>query len=111
MREGQVRSLQYDLPEDGLTLNAHVDGQANVYVAYTIRNPTYVTADFVNSGSGLLSFHVESSTERQDNSNRVFASLAAKVDNTTITANSTSGDTAIRMGKFNNCNKKCMHYR
>ena len=93
MEEGQVRSLQYDLPEDGLTISANVNGEANMYMSYTIRNPTFVTADFVTGGSGLLSYYVppvDGSMKRQaneDGSSAVFVSIVAKRNDTTFTLN------------------------
>ena len=103
MREGQVRSLQYDLPEDGLTITANVDGEANVYMSYTVRNPNYGTADFVTAGSGLLSYYVPAYEDaRVIVHTRLFVAIAAKKDNTTFTANTTLGDHFIQIGMSNN---------
>ena len=103
LREGQVRSLQYDLPEDGLTITANVNGEANVYMSYTVRNPNYATADFITAGSGLLSYYVPANEDaRVIVHTRLFVAIAAKKDNTTITANTTLGDHFIQIGMSNN---------
>ena len=104
LEEGQVLSLQYDLPEDGLTISANVNGEANMYMSYTIRNPTFVTADFITGGSGLLSFYVpplNGSMKRQANEDEsnVFVSVIAKKNNTVLTLNTTDGNTFIQRGK------------
>ena len=113
LRVGQVFSLQYDLPEHGLTITANVIGEANMYISYTIRNPTFVTADFITGGSGFLSFFVPfvggllKRQANEDSSNtKVFVSIVAKKDNTTVTVNTTDGNTFTQKGMSNN-----IHYR
>ena len=76
-----------------------------MYMSYTIRDPTYVTADFTTGGSGLLSYFVPpigGSTKRranaEDRSSEVFVSIVAKKDNTTFTLNTTDGNTFTQIG-------------
>ena len=108
LSEGQVRSLQYVLPEDGLTITADVDGEANIYMSYTTRNPNFATADFITAGSGLLSYYVpphESAKKRQAIiivGTSLFVSVVAKQSDTFCTAYTTFGDTFKQIGKSNN---------
>ena len=76
-----------------------------MYMSYTIRNPTFVTADFTTGGSGLLSYyvpHMDGLVKRQANeggSGDVFVSIIAKKNNTRLTLNATDGNVFIQRGK------------
>ena len=108
--KGQVRSLQYYLPEEGLTITANVSGGANMYISYTIRNPTILTANITTGGSGILSVYVspmDSSMKRQADldtvgSSIIFVSIIANRDNTTFRASTAVGDVTTPFRKSNN---------
>ena len=63
LEEGQVFSFQYVLPADGLTVSVVTEGEANLYASYTTHSPTFLTADFVTGGSGILSFYIPQAVE------------------------------------------------
>ena len=63
LEEGQVFSFQYVLPADGLTVSVVTEGEANLYASYTTHSPTFLTADFVTGGSGILSFYIPQEVE------------------------------------------------
>ena len=105
--EGDIQSLQYTLPPEGLTLVINVpEGEANIYGSYTIRNPTYFTADFMTGGSGVLTYYIpspQSSKKRQADGGEVgnaFISVIAKKPNTTFTLNATDGDVLTMRGRM-----------
>ena len=105
-KEGDIHSLQYTVPPEGLTLMADMPrGEANVYGSYTIRNPTFFTADFMTGGSGTLTHYIPpppSSRKRQaaggDAGNTVFISVIAKKPNTAFTMTATDGNVTIMSG-------------
>ena len=129
--KGQVLSLQYDLPEEGLTITADVSGGANMYISRTIRNPTFLTANITTGGSGILSVYVpprdgsvnlkadtlsnfiifvsiisNGSMKRQadtvGSSSTIFVSIIANRDNTTVRASTAVGNAVIRSRKSKN---------
>ena len=109
--KGRVRSLQYYLPEEGLTITANVSGGANMYISYTIRNPTILTANITTGGSGILSVYVavppmNGSVKRQANSvgssNIIFVSIIANRDNTTLIVSTAAGNMVIQFRKSKN---------
>ena len=106
-KEGDIQSLQYTLPPEGLTLVINVpEGEANIYGSYTIRNPTYFTADFMTGGSGVLTYYIpspQSSRKRQADGGEVgnaFISVIAKKPNTTFSLNATDGDVLTMRGRY-----------
>ena len=63
-------------------------------MSYTTRNPNFVTADFITAGSGLLSYYVPPNEGENFIVDKLFASIVAKKDNTTVKPNTTFGDTS-----------------
>ena len=84
------------LPPDGLTIKASVpSGQARVYASYTIRKPSYLTADAMTRGSGNLSLYVP-----YGGSGTVSISVIAEKPNTTILPNVKTGKVTTTLSKF-----------
>ena len=86
-------------------MNARVDGEVNIYMSYTIRNPDYVTADFFTGGSGVFSFYVPHSTKTKrqttgGKNSKAFFTFEAKMNNTAITAKAAAGNVAMPVGKL-----------
>ena len=97
--EGGILSLQYTLPSAGLTLTVNVaQGEVNIYGSYTIRNPTFFTADFMRSGSGVLQFHIPNIGAA---GNTAFITLIAKEPVNTFTITATEGNTITLTGRYN----------
>lgn len=103
LNEGQVRSLTYSLPPGGLTLELNASsGEVNVYVSYSIHNPTYFTADVITGGSGYFTRYVPPRDSPVEDSEYVFVSLIAKKNNTKYSLDVTTGNVLItRLSKFN----------
>jgi hypothetical protein len=102
--KGRVRSLQYYLPEKGLTVTANVSGGANMYMSRTIRNPTILSANITTGGSGILSVYVSFNSSMKkpadvdtvDTSSTIFVSIIANRENTTFRASTAVGNMTIR---------------
>ena len=100
------QSFNYPLPSDRLTLKVYVpSGIANVYGSFTLRNPSYFTADVMTGGSGILTLYIpfkESET--------VYISALAKKPNTTFLLNVEIGDVATTLSKFTTKIIWCCNY-
>ena len=84
------------LPPDGLTIKVPVpSGQARVYASYTIRKPSYLTADAMTRGSGNLSLYVP-----YGGSGTVCISVIAEKPNTTLLPNVETGKVTTTLSKF-----------
>ena len=110
LEDGDILSLQYTLSPAGLTLTVNVpQGEVNCYVSYTIRNPTFFTADFITSGSGVLQLFISVGGAA---GNTAFITVIANEPVTTFIISATEGNTTTPTGRYYyiilwSCRMKC----